>query len=155
MALKIVEADYSDEQHAEDILFLTDQYARDEMGLGETLPNYTKFNLVKELKKMPVAISFLAYKEGRAVGLAHCFISLSTFQARRMITIQDLAVLPEERGEGIGFEILTAVESKARELNCCKIILEVRQDNPARKLYKRFGFEKSSPPMIHMSKDIY
>ncbi len=56
--------------------------------------------------------------------------------------INNLAVVPEFRGQGIGSFILDNVFSEARKRNCQKIILEVRSTNyPAQRLYFKFGFE--------------
>jgi len=47
------------------------------------------------------------------------------------------------RGLGIGGMLLERVEAKARELNCCRITLEVREDNRvARSLYRKVGFDR-------------
>jgi ribosomal protein S18 acetylase RimI-like enzyme len=74
------------------------------------------------------------------VGVAVCFLSFCTFEARRLINVHDLAVAPGHRRRGVGRRLLEAVEAGARELGCCRITLEVREDNaPARALYARFG----------------
>jgi ribosomal protein S18 acetylase RimI-like enzyme len=84
----------------------------------------------------------LAFVDDAPVGIAVCFFSLSTFRARALLNIHDLAVLPEHRGRGVGLALLTAVEERARSKDCCKLTLEVQEDNPrARALYDRFGFE--------------
>jgi len=47
----------------------------------------------------------------------------------------------EERA-GVGRALLEAVEARALELGCCKLTLEVHEDNlRARRLYEHFGFE--------------
>ncbi len=77
----------------------------------------------------------------RPVGAAICFVGFSTFAARPVLNIHDLAVLPELRGAGIGTSLLEAASARARELDCCKLTLEVRKDNEgALALYRRFGF---------------
>ncbi len=39
--------------------------------------------------------------------------------------------------------LLERIEAKARELNCCRITLEVREDNAvARGLYRKVGFDQ-------------
>jgi ribosomal protein S18 acetylase RimI-like enzyme len=59
-----------------------------------------------------------------------------------LLNIHDLAVLPEHRGRGVGRALLAAVEEHARRKGCCKLTLEVQDDNPrARALYDKFGFE--------------
>jgi ribosomal protein S18 acetylase RimI-like enzyme len=46
---------------------------------------------------------------------------------------------------GIGAMLLERIEAKARELNCCRITLEVRQDNHvARGLYRKVGFDQAA-----------
>jgi ribosomal protein S18 acetylase RimI-like enzyme len=79
-----------------------------------------------------------------AVGIATCFLGFSTFAARPLINVHDLAVLPEHRGRGIGRGLLEAVEHCARERGCAKVTLEVQENNsPARRLYKRMGFAQA------------
>jgi len=65
-----------------------------------------------------------------------------------------LVVKPEFREKGIGEALMNAVEEKAKEENCKKITLEVREDNRARSLYERFGFEYGEPKMFFMEKKI-
>jgi ribosomal protein S18 acetylase RimI-like enzyme len=75
------------------------------------------------------------------VGLAVCFLGFSTFAARPLINIHDLAVLPEYRGRGIGRRLLERVEAKGHALGCAKLTLEVRADNHrAQRLYQQVGF---------------
>jgi len=70
----------------------------------------------------------------------------STFAARPLLNLHDLAVLPERRGLGVGRALLEAVEARARDLGCCKLTLEVRQDNArAQALYESFGFGHFAP----------
>ena len=66
--------------------------------------------------------------------------------------MHDLAVSPEFRGKGIGRGLLGAVEKKAKAENCCKITLEVREDNRAKRLYERQGFSNGDPRMFFMEK---
>ncbi|MDP7573186.1 MAG: GNAT family N-acetyltransferase, partial [Myxococcota bacterium] len=77
----------------------------------------------------------------RPVGVAVCFLGFSTFQARPLLNIHDLAVLPEWRGRGVGRALLAAAEDRARQRGCCKLTLEVQDSNRrALQLYERFGF---------------
>ena len=58
-----------------------------------------------------------------------------------MLNIHDIAVLPEWRGRSVAQALLEAIVELARQLGCCRITLEVREDNPrARGLYERAGF---------------
>ncbi len=51
-----------------------------------------------------------------------------------------IAVLPEHRGQGVGTELLTHMIETARGLYP-SLALSVSPENPARRLYRRMGFE--------------
>lgn len=51
-----------------------------------------------------------------------------------------IAVVPSRRGRGFGAELLTALLEQAREDGYSSVSLSVEKDNPAVKLYERFGF---------------
>jgi ribosomal protein S18 acetylase RimI-like enzyme len=83
----------------------------------------------------------LALVDGEAVGIAVCFQGFSTFHARPLMNVHDLAVHPDYRGRGVGRRLLEEVERIARERGCCRITLEAYHINPrARELYRRLGF---------------
>ncbi|MEX0647339.1 MAG: GNAT family N-acetyltransferase [Balneolaceae bacterium] len=153
--LEIVEADLSNPAHGEAILNIVKAYARDPMGLNESLPAETEDTLIDEMQKFPGTLSLIAFFDGEPAGIANCFYGFSTFNAAKLINIHDLAVNPSYRGKGIGESLLAAVEKKALEANCCKITLEVREDNRARNLYERFGFKYGGEArMFFMSKKL-
>jgi GNAT superfamily N-acetyltransferase len=113
------------------------------MGNGGPLPRESLDRLIPGLKNHPTTLIFLAYKNQQAVGLATCFRGFSTFAARPLINIHDLVVLPNHRGMGIGRRLLAAIEQKARELDCCKVTLEVQENNTkARRAYGHAGFSQ-------------
>jgi len=152
--ITITEADLDNEKHARDLVKIVDLFARDPMGQDEPLEEEVRVDLVRELKKVPTSINFLAYLDDEVVGIVNCFVSFSTFTARKVLKIHDVAVHPEARGMGIGTKMLEAVQDKASELNCCKITLEVREDNPAKYLYEKFGFEYGEPRWWFMTKKL-
>src|SRR2546422_1447820 len=138
---EIVEADLNRAEHQNDVLALTAAYALDPMGNGGPLSTESLERLIPGLKSHPTTLIFLAYVEGKAVGIAVCFFGFSTFRARPLLNIHDLAVVPEYRGTGIGRALLAAAEARAQQRGCCKLTLEVQDDNRrARALYERFGF---------------
>lgn len=53
-----------------------------------------------------------------------------------------IGVLPAWRGQGVGGRLLGALVLAAREHGFASLSLSVEQDNPARRLYDRVGFEK-------------
>lgn len=155
MNVEIVEADYWNPRHCSDIKFLTNSYAKDEMGGSHPLPQQTLDEMIEGLRQTDNAFSLIAYHNEEAVGIANCFVGFSTFEARKIINIHDLAVLPNFRNRGVGELLLQSIQKKARKLKCCKLTLEVRVDNKARDLYERFGFESGDPEMLFMTKEYY
>jgi len=155
MDIEIIEADYWNQKHCSDIARLTNSYAKDEMGGAQPLPKDTLEQMIEGLRETPNVFSLLANVDEKAVGLANCFVGFSTFEAKKLINIHDLAVLPEFRRRGIGEKLLEKIQQKAKQLDCCKLTLEVREDNPARQLYERFGFENEYPKMLFMTKEYY
>src|SRR5689334_11963100 len=97
-ALRIVEADLDRAEHQQAVLELTSAYAADPMGSGEPLPEEVRAALVPGLRDHPTTLIFLAYEGETPIGIATCFRSFSTFYARGVINIHDLAVLREWRG---------------------------------------------------------
>lgn len=152
--LEIKEADFSNQKDAEAVVQTVNLYAQDPMGLERRLSAEVQKKLAEELKAFPTTICFIARIDGEPAGVANCFYGFSTFNAAKLINIHDLAVNPKFRGRGIGEALLAEVEKKAKETGCCKVTLEVREDNRAKNLYERFGFEYGDPPMFYMSKDL-
>jgi ribosomal-protein-alanine N-acetyltransferase len=60
------------------------------------------------------------------------------------------AVLPQFRGQGIGLAILQALCGAARTRGAKRLLLEMRKENPAERLYRTFGFN-----VIGKRKDYY
>ncbi|MGB5734665.1 MAG: N-acetyltransferase [Thiohalocapsa sp.] len=123
------------------VLLLLDHYAADPMGAGRALEAEARACLVPALRAVPGVLVLLAWAGGRPVGVAVCFAGFSTFRARGLFNVHDLAVLSGWRGQGIGGRLLAAVEAEARARGYCKVTLEVRADNEvALALYRRLGY---------------
>ncbi len=58
------------------------------------------------------------------------------------IQLVDIAILPSQRGQGLGAEVLTALAREADEARRA-VVLQVARSNPARRLYERFGFVRT------------
>lgn len=152
--LEILEVNLNQPEHASAVLQITNRYAKDPMGDGRPLSDSVKEDVIEELKKFKLYTGFLAFVEGEAAGLANCFYGFSTFKAARLINIHDLAVQPKYRSMGVGQALIDSIVKKAREKNCCKVTLEVREDNRARNLYEREGFSYGKPTMYFMTKEL-
>lgn len=144
-AVEIVEADLDRADHQRTVVELIDAYSRDPMGDGKPLADGVRQALIPGLRNHPTTLIFLAYADEQAVGIAVCFLGFSTFAAKPLINIHDLAVLPGLRGQGIGRQLLDEVERKARALGCCKLTLEVLEYNHrARRTYEAAGFAQAT-----------
>ena len=74
------------------------------------------------------------------VGFALFFHNYSTFLAKPGIYLEDLFVLPEHRGKGVGKALLTRLAQIARERNCGRLEWSVLDWNqPAIDFYQRIG----------------
>ena len=151
--IKIIEADLSRPDHQRAIIAMLDAYMRDPMEGGLPMPEATKRELIPGLRAHPACYIFLAYSGDTPIGFSICFLGFSTFNARPLVNIHDIFVESSVRGKGIGRMLLERIETKARELNCCRLTLEVREDNqPARTLYRKVGFDRAlvGPNKIRM-----
>lgn len=135
-------ADLDNESDAAAIVLLLNAYATDPRGGGKPLPDAVQSRLVAGLRGTSTSRVWLAFDGNGAVGVCVGFLGYSTFQAMPLLNIHDLAVLPEQRGRGTGRALLAAAEAQALAEGCCKLTLEVQDDNaPARRLYETFGFQ--------------
>ena len=91
----------------------------------------------------PVAEAILARlgdHAGTAVGFAVFFHNFSTFVGRPGIYLEDLFVLPEHRGKGIGKALLLYVAELANERGCGRLEWAVLDWNkPAIEFYRGLG----------------
>lgn len=134
-------ANLGDARDSAAVVMLLDAYAADPRGGGVPLTADVRARLAVDLRKVPSARAWLAFDGEQPVGVCVGFFGYSTFRARPLLNLHDVAVLAAHRGRGVGHALLEAAEAHAREHGCCKLTLEVQDDNtPARKLYERFGF---------------
>lgn len=141
MSVEILQANYTNPQHAEDLVTLLNGYALDPMGGAQALSEYTQLNLVNALNNTPNALTVLCYVDGKPAGLINCFQGFSTFKCKPILNIHDVTVNSEFRGLGISIKMMEKVELIAKERGVCKLTLEVLQGNEvAKKAYIKFGF---------------
>ncbi len=137
----ILQADLSCPEHQRAIVELLDTYARQPIIHGKGLTDNVLRELIPGLQAHPTTLIFLAFANEKAVGVAVCFLGFSTFAAKPVLNIHDLGILAEHRGQGLGHALLEAIESKAKQLGCCKITLEVAEKNQrARDIYRAAGY---------------
>ena len=141
--VQVRKVDFGATRDREALVELLDMYARDPMGGGQGLDEDVKSRLCDDLAAMPGAVSFIAWRAGKPLGLLNAMPGYSTFKARPLVNVHDIAVRPDCRGQGVGQALLAALEAYARTLGCCKLTLEVLSGNAvATRSYLRFGFEQ-------------
>jgi GNAT superfamily N-acetyltransferase len=88
----------------------------------------------------PVAHAVLAEVDGAAVGMALYYYTFSTFTGRCDLFLEDLFVMPEHRGQGIGLALFRHLAGIARDERCRRIEWRVLNWNqPAIDFYRRIG----------------
>jgi GNAT superfamily N-acetyltransferase len=88
----------------------------------------------------PACSALLAEIDGAPVGFALFFATYSTFRTAVCLHLEDLFVLPEHRGKGIGLRLLREVAAVARARGCPRLDWNVLDWNaPAIGFYERQG----------------
>jgi ribosomal protein S18 acetylase RimI-like enzyme len=137
----IVNADISTPIYAKALVDLLNIYALDRMGGGTELSSYVKENLAQMLSTRSNVRVIFALTDGKPIGMIICMEGFSTFSCQPLLNIHDVIVKPEYRGQGVSKMMLAKAEEIAIELGCCKLTLEVLQNNTAaRTAYTKFGF---------------
>ena len=86
--------------------------------------------------------ALVAEEEGAALGFALFFPTWSTWRGRPGIHLEDLFVVPEARGRGVGAVLLSAVAAAAVRRGCARLEWQVLDWNePAIHFYKKIGAE--------------
>lgn len=90
--------------------------------------------------KNPVAEVVFGYIDSQPVCYAVYFYNFSTFIGKKGLYLEDLFVLPELRGKGIGKKMLLHLFQKAADENCGRMEWAVLDWNePAINFYKSLG----------------
>jgi GNAT superfamily N-acetyltransferase len=90
--------------------------------------------------RRPYFETLICRRGRRPVGFALFFFTYSTFLARPSLYLEDLFVLPEERGKGAGKALLRALAKIAVARGCGRMEWAVLDWNtPSIRFYKRLG----------------
>jgi [ribosomal protein S18]-alanine N-acetyltransferase len=91
---------------------------------------------------LPSTVLLLGDRDGRPAApggaIAGFVLSRQALDEEELLL---LAVLPAERGRGIGTALLNTYFSAAERRGVRRVFLEMRSNNPAHSLYRRCGFE--------------
>ena len=99
-------------------------------------------DMYKLLFESGVGHCLVAEENGEIIGIALWFYNLSTFKCRKGIYLEDLFVLPEKRGSGVGTALLKALCKLAKDENCGRLEWSCLDWNtPSLKFYGSLGAE--------------
>ena len=151
--IEIIPCDFNNPLHCTALVYLMNEYITDKMGGGVPYNEEQKVRLVEGLRKHPAKLVMFACSGDEFIGLINCFINFATFSAKPYINIHDLIVVEKCRNKGVGRKMIEIIIEKAKEMDCSKVTLEVREDNQnAKYLYNSLGFNNSEPPWYYWAK---
>lgn len=83
----------------------------------------------------------VAEQDGITVGIAsYYFYKISTFSGKKVLYLEDLYILPEFRGTGIGRKFFDELKKIAKESNCGKIEWKcLKWNQPSIEFYNKIG----------------
>ncbi len=96
--------------------------------------------LARLLEGEALARGWLVRQGGRVVGYVILTWSFSVESGGLDGFIDELFLVPEVRGRGLGSRVLALAELEARRLGLLRLYLEVEHGNRALNLYRRAGF---------------
>ena len=110
-------------------------------------------DMYKLLFESGVGHCLVAEENGEIIGIALWFYNLSTFKCRKGIYLEDLFVLPEKRGGGVGTALLKALCKVAKDENCGRLEWSCLDWNtPSLKFYESLGAEPQNE-WVHLRVD--
>jgi GNAT superfamily N-acetyltransferase len=92
------------------------------------------------LGQPPVAEAVLAWQGAQAVGYAVYYPVFSTFRGRATLYLEDIFVVPEARGQGVGYALMRYLAQVAQQRGYDRIEWSVLDWNaPALAFYRKLG----------------
>jgi len=87
----------------------------------------------------------VAKQQGLIVGMVNLLFTVSTALGARVALLEDVVVLPQLRGRGVGSRLIEAAIATARKTGCKRITLLTDADNQAAQgFYRKHGFTSSA-----------
>lgn len=95
------------------------------------------------LAREDLGLFLVAREGGQVVGMAAISWVWTLEHGGRSAWLDELYVLPEHRGRGLGAALVARVEDEVRALGCAALDLEVDEEHRrAERLYERAGFRR-------------
>jgi GNAT superfamily N-acetyltransferase len=107
--------------------------------------NLQAAGLRKILSNPEGGIILVARRETKIIGMVNLLFTVSTALGAKVAILEDMVVLPAERGRGVGSQLLNAAIDTAKQQNCHRLTLLTDSDNAiAHRFYEQHGFVRSS-----------
>ncbi len=104
------------------------------------------------LRNPSIGQIFVAEKAGRVIGMASLLFTISTALGGKVGILEDVVVIPEFRGQGIGKQLIHHILKYSRRMKLKRLTLLTDGDNHiAQDLYKHFGFRCSKMLPMRLS----
>ena len=108
-------------------------------------PNLQAAGLRMIVSNPELGIILIARRDSKLIAMVNLLFTVSTALGTKVAILEDMVVLPSERGVGIGSCLLNAAISTAKEHDCKRLTLLTDSDNEiAHRFYERHGFVQSS-----------
>lgn len=126
------------EQEAALLRLASDFHAED----GHPLTERGVAALTQAARGHPLARAWLIHELDRVVGYTVLGLGFGIEYGGADAFVDDLYLVPDARGRGLGKIVLDLLETQARDLGLAALFLVVDPENtPALRLYRRQGFE--------------
>ena len=101
--------------------------------------------LMQILDNPDVGLILVARQKNQIVGMVNLLFTVSTALGERVALLEDLVIAPNQRGNGIGSQLLKQTIETARLHNCHRITLLTDLANEsAQRFYRKHGFSFSA-----------
>jgi len=117
-------------------------------------PDAQSRGLLRIITNPDVGIVLVAREGSVVLGMVNLLYSVSTALGERVVLLEDMVVVPEARGAGVGSLLLHEAVTVAKASGCRRVTLLTDQTNQAaQRFYKRQGFETSTmiPLRLHLA----
>ncbi len=95
---------------------------------------------------------FVVRVDGKVAGMANALITISTAEGARALLLEDVIVLREYRGNGLGQKLVEYVLNWAKLRGMVRVTLLADRDNqPALDFYRKRGFSSSNMTVLRKS----
>ena len=97
---------------------------------------------LQERFKYGESVIFIAVSGKEILGFTQLYPSFTSVGLTRIYILNDLFVKPDQRGKGIGEQLLRTAQEFCSSQGARGLALETAVDNPAQSLYERLGWAK-------------